>query len=189
MNRNQRTVARCALALGAVFTVAGGLWLAGYRYNETESLPTGVWQITAVPPASLHHGDIVHFCPPNTPALIEAKQRGYLRGGPCGGDLEPMFKPIIGLPGDSVQLGVDGVSVNGTTVANSTPLLVDGRGEPMPTLQGTFRVVDGTAWVVSSYTPYSFDSRYFGPIALDSINGTARPVWLREQADTEQVSP
>src|ERR1039458_9228634 len=44
----------------------------------------------------------------------------------------------------------------------------DGIGRPMPLIPlGTYAVLPGTVWVISSYNRFSFDSRYFGAIHLD----------------------
>lgn len=159
-----------ALAIGIAF------YLAGYRINSTESLPPGIWRLAD--PSHAAHGDVIHFCPPDTPALQTAKARGYMHGGPCAGDYEPLFKPIVALVGDQVSLDAEGIRVNGKLVPNSAPMPRDGLGRPMPAIaERTYTVQPGTAWVVSSYTPWSFDSRYFGPIELASVDGRATPVW------------
>jgi type IV secretory pathway protease TraF len=39
-------------------------------------------------------------------------------------------------------------------------------------------VAKGEVWVISSYNPLSFDSRYFGPIPISKIEGLARPLFV-----------
>jgi type IV secretory pathway protease TraF len=47
---------------------------------------------------------------------------------------------------------------------------VDRRGRVLPQIPlGSYVVRPGTVWVVSSYSPLSFDSRYFGAIPLGNI--------------------
>lgn len=175
--RNRVFLLRVAGAVGVLGLLAAPLWLAGYRFNETESLPPGIWRITGSP-ATAERGQIVSFCPPDVPELQEARDRGYLREGPCSGDLEPLFKPVVAVAGDVVSVSSRGIEVNGELVRNSRALDEDGAGRPMPRIEPrTYHVAAGEVWVVSSYTPYSFDSRYFGPIAEASIAGEARPVW------------
>jgi type IV secretory pathway protease TraF len=41
---------------------------------------------------------------------------------------------------------------------------------------GTYQVPPGEIWTVSSYSPESFDSRYFGPVPLANVRGRARPL-------------
>jgi conjugative transfer signal peptidase TraF len=126
-------------------------------------------------------GQIINFCPPPIPAFQDAKSRGYLHGGPCPGDFETLFKPVVAVAGDAVVFADDGMHVNGALVPNSKPVAVDGNGAAMPSLhQGAYAVREGEVWVVSSYTPWSFDSRYFGPIQTAAIRGQARPIWTRE---------
>jgi type IV secretory pathway protease TraF len=43
---------------------------------------------------------------------------------------------------------------------------------------GTYAVSPGTAWVISSYNRFSFDSRYFGPVRLDKKVQYAKLFWL-----------
>ena len=160
-----------ALALGAV------AWSAGLRVNGTESLPPGIWQVFGAAGIA-HRGEIVNFCPPDIPALREAKARNYLREGLCPGDFETLFKPVVAVEGDIVTLTDAAVSVNGFAIPNSAPVAADGAGALMPSMRrGLYQVAPGTAWVISSYTPWSFDSRYFGAIELSSVRGQARPIW------------
>jgi type IV secretory pathway protease TraF len=43
---------------------------------------------------------------------------------------------------------------------------------------GTYRVESGQLWLLSGHDPRSFDSRYFGPISVSSVQAVARPVWV-----------
>lgn len=167
------------MATGLVALLATPLWFAGYRINETESLPPGIWRITGQQ-GTAARGQIVSFCPPQIAAITIARARGYLRDGPCPGGHEPMFKPVVAVAGDVVSITGAGVAVNGALIPNSVPMATDGGGRPMPRLEpGDQRVASGQIWVVSSYNPLSFDSRYFGPIAEASVDGQAEPIWIR----------
>ena len=176
--RNLRFLAGVAALVGIGAAVAFVLYQKGYRFNETASLPIGVWRITNT--GELRAGQVVNFCPPNTPELLDARSRGYLDGGRCPGNLERMFKPLVAVPGDRVEVTAQGVVVNGRLVPHSAPLAFDGVGRAMPRPEGTLAVPRGQAWVASDYSPYSFDSRYFGAIAFDSVFGVATPVLLSE---------
>lgn len=178
--KNRRFFRAMGYCLLGVTIAAIPLYLAGYRINETDSLPPGIWRIVGSQGVA-QRGDIVNFCPPNTDALAVARARGYLHDGPCIGGLEPLFKPVVAVAGDRVEVTDAGIRVNGSLVANSAPIAVDGRGDPMPHIErGLYRVEPGQAWMVSSYTAYSFDSRYFGPVDLSAVAGKAIPVWIME---------
>ena len=179
--KNRRFFRIVGYCLLGVTVVAIPLHLAGYRINETDSLPPGIWRIVGSPGIAVR-GDIVSFCPPDTDALALARDRGYLHDGLCNGGLEPLFKPVVAVAGDRVEVTDAGIHVNGRLVANSVPIAVDGRGDPMPHIErGLYRVEPGQAWMVSSYTAYSFDSRYFGPVNVSAVNGKAIPVWIMEK--------
>lgn len=166
-----------AAAIAAIAAAAG--WLAGFRWNETESLPPGLWRISGAGGEAIK-GRIAFFCPPATPAVLEAKERGYMREGRCNG-VEHLFKPIVAVAGDVVEVADDGIRVNGLEIPNSKPMRADGAGRAMPQLERGTRVVEaGQAWAVSSYTALSFDSRYIGPIDVASIDGQADPIWITE---------
>jgi len=153
---------------------------AGWRINATASLPRGLWR-TVGKPGALRVGDVVTFCPPLTAPIRLARARGYLGSGACPADLEPMLKPVVALASDRVAVSGVGVSVNGRLVPRSAPLAADSAGRPLPVLAVNEAAVSvGTAWVVSSHNPRSYDSRYVGPISTDSITAVLRPLWTEE---------
>jgi len=125
----------------------------------------------------LKSGDVVTFCPPLTAPILLARERGYLAGGHCPGNLEPMMKPIAALPGDRMDLSAQGVRVNGRSIPRSTQITADSGGRPLPSLADDEVVPAGAIWVVSSHNPRSYDSRYFGSIPLANVTAVLRPVW------------
>ncbi len=178
--KNRRFFARLGIGVALAAIIAAPLWMMGYRINETESLPVGIWRIVGAPGIA-ERGQIVNFCPPNTATLREARDRGYLHDGPCQGGLEPLFKPVVAVAGDIIEITDAGVAVNGQDIESSTPIKIDGRGMAMPRLQrGQYIVKPGQVWVVSSHTPYSFDSRYFGPVDVAAVAGRAIPIWIKD---------
>jgi type IV secretory pathway protease TraF len=67
--------------------------------------------------------------------------------------------------------------VNGVLVRNTAPRWLDTFGRTMtPWPFGAYNVAPGTVWVASSYNAKSFDSRYFGPVAVSSIRAHLRPL-------------
>jgi len=166
-----------ALAVWLLLLTTGIALLAGtgIRINLSSSMPVGFYRLTA---ASIERGALVVACPDMThPALQRAYERGYLPPGwGCDGGIAPLLKRVLALPGDWVAIHEDGITVNGQLIANSAWLEVDQLGRPMPPLPATGAVPAGYVWLFSDHAPESFDSRYFGPVALSAIIGTARLV-------------
>jgi conjugative transfer signal peptidase TraF len=149
--------------------------IAGFRLNLTGSLPPGLYRAA---PGALVRGSLVLVClSPQVAAF--ARARGYVpRGGACPGGVLPVGKPVLALPGDTVTVTATGLRVNGVPVPNSFVLATDHRGRALPRLApGPYLVRPGTLWVVSTYARASFDSRYFGPVALAGVRSYLRPVW------------
>lgn len=171
MNRIHSVGLVALLATGVV----GGLFLlcgwAGVRFNSTESLPAGLYIITT------GASNLVEFCPAKPFASL-AIRRGYRRKGSCLDGALPLIKPVVAQAGDSVEFSPSGIAVNGRLLRNSAPLAADSIGRPLgPWPFGRYRVASGTVWVASSYSPKSFDSRYFGPISTSVIRDRVRPLW------------
>jgi conjugative transfer signal peptidase TraF len=80
-------------------------------------------------------------------------------------------------PGDTVQLTAGGMAVNGRLLANTAPLVTDTAGRPLQHWPfGKYVVAPGTVWLASSYSPRSFDSRYFGPVDASQVREQVRPL-------------
>jgi conjugative transfer signal peptidase TraF len=150
----------------------------GLRINESPSLPIGVWRISPLR-HEVRRDDIVSFCPPDIGVFREAYRRGYLGSGQCEGGYEPLLKPIAAIEGDHLTRTKEGIRINGRLVANSKSLPRDRSGRPLPSAGANDVIVaKGEVWVISSYNPLSFDSRYFGPVPVSNIEGTARPLFV-----------
>lgn len=156
----------------------GIAWVTGVRINLSESVPTGLWREHSLNGA-FHTGMIVAVCPPDQAVFEMARERQYLSKGWCGSHLEVLFKPVAAVAGDVVDVEDGGVSVNGTALPRSAPLAKDGAGRPLTAMpRGSYVVPSGYVWLLSSYSPSSFDSRYFGPLPLSDVRGEVRPLWL-----------
>jgi conjugative transfer signal peptidase TraF len=104
--------------------------------------------------------------------------RQYRAVGACPDGGAPLLKPAVAFPGDQVQVSADGIRVNGQLLPNSAGRFRDHWQRPLdPWPYGTYKVIPGTVWVVSSFNSYSFDSRYFGAIPQSSIRHHLRPFW------------
>ncbi|AGS24596.1 conjugative transfer signal peptidase TraF [Rhizobium etli] len=170
----QRTHAVVLLALAASF-VGGGVAAAivgGFRINLTPSEPLGLWRIVALDrPAA--RGDLVFICPPQTIAMREARERGYLRSGTCPGGVAPLIKTVIAVAGQHVEIDA-GVTIDGRLVPSSDLAERDGSGRPMKPFPGGI-VPDESVFLHSPFRG-SYDSRYFGPLPASGILGLAQPV-------------
>jgi len=83
--------------------------------------------------------------------------------------------------GDSVEVTAEGLLVNGRPVRNTKPLAVDAAGRSLQRIRdGTYIVGQDQVWLYSPYSKRSFDSRYFGPLALSCIRNRVLPLWTVE---------
>ncbi len=160
--------------MASPLTMLGACWLAGLRLNLTGSLPVGLYRIARAAP---ERGTIVLICLPLGVAGF-AKARGYLAPhGSCPGDVPPLGKPVVAIPGDTVSVTAVGFLVNGAPVANSRALAVDRRGRRLPHLSlGQYVIGPGALWVASAHSPFSFDSRYFGSVDTNRVRACLRPL-------------
>ena len=166
---------------GGALILAGlaGAHSAGLRINNTVSMPRGLWRVAAAT-NPLRRGEVVAFCPPDTPPFQQAEARGYIASGSCPGGHAPLLKPVAATPGDTVAVTASGlIAVNGELVRGSAQLAQDSAGRPLQPVQpGTYPVTNGQVWLLSGHDPRSFDSRYYGPVPANAVQGVARPVWV-----------
>jgi len=160
----------------------GSAYLYGIRYNPTNSIPSGFWRVSKTA-KTFHYGQVISICPTNTTVFRLGHTRGYLGSGMCKGGYQPLLKPIAALPGDKVTVTRSAIWVNGKVLQNSSMLPNDSNGRPMPQIRlGRHIVPAGSVWLISSYNPKSFDSRYYGPLPIRNIEGVAKPIWVRSEA-------
>lgn len=162
-----------ATALLAGLAAAGALRL---RFNLTSSLPIGLYRITNDAP-TLERGAIVLYCLPSSIARF-AHERSYVpKGGRCADGLVPVGKIAAALPGDTVGVTADGITVNGTPQLHSRPLKADMLGRQLPRLVGGSYVVRrGYIWLLAP-ADRSFDSRYLGPLTTVNVVARIYPIW------------
>jgi type IV secretory pathway protease TraF len=105
-------------------TAAGASALARHLiWNRTDSLPHGLYWVTAGLQSPLRPGDLVAFpLPPAVQRLVYARR--YLRPG------DWLLKPVVALSGDDVCTDGGLLSIRGTVVG---PMLErDSAGRPLP---------------------------------------------------------
>lgn len=175
---NNRVVLMSAAGVASAVLISAALANAsGVFLNVTPSLPRGLW--TNSHRGQFGRGEVVSFCPPRNEVFQGAKANGYLRQGYCPGGIAPLLKPVAAVGGDVVIVGSNSLVVNGVALRNSRPLFRDGAGRALPRISpGEYHVRQGEVWLVSTYNPASFDSRYFGPIPTKSLIGEARPLLI-----------
>lgn len=136
-------------------------------YNASDSVPRGWYRI--IPAHSLPVGSIVLVILPVDVSTLAA-QRGYLP------ERVPLLKRVAALPLQQVCITQYQVTIDGVVVA--TVLAVDSQGRTLPVWQQCRALREGELFLLSATHPASFDSRYFGPVALTSVLGAAHPLWI-----------
>ena len=165
------------VAVAAVCTMIA--WVSfGLIFNYTHSVPFGIYRAIAGPPSTPHNpAPYVFFCPDvRWPSMKgQPNYRDPMRTCPDG--FSPLIKPVVAWPGDTVETSAAGIVVNGQLLPNTATISRDSTGRQLhPFPPGTHHVQKDELWVVSSFSPRSFDSRYFGPIPFRSVHGWIRPL-------------
>lgn len=89
----------------------------------------------------------------------------------------PLVKQVAAVGGDEIcrsKEPVNTIAINGKVVAEVFDK--DREGRPLPSWEGCTRLVDDEFFLLQPH-PYSFDSRYFGPVLRCDILGVAHPLW------------
>ena len=153
--------ALCALLLPAMHRPALRL-----VWNVTASVPVGLYRI--VPEPAQRRGELVAVRPSPALARFMASRR-YVEAGAL------LVKPVAAVAGQQVcRIGAI-VTIDGEEVA--TARATDHAQRPLPVWTGCRRLRAGTLFLLASSVPASFDGRYFGPVATNSIVGRATPLW------------
>ena len=130
--------------------------------NTSDSLPLGFYRVTKV--FDLQRGHVLRTC---LPAEIgrAAVQRGYVRRGTCPNGSARIGKPIIALQGDTVVVSDGRVQVQGRGNHEAPIYAHDRRGRSLANAAGTHIMQPGECFLLSTHSPFSYDSRYYGPIS------------------------
>lgn len=118
-------------------------------------------------------GDIVVFRDPAEPEVDESIPEAVIRSvleavGIRTRGHEDLIKRVIGLPGETVTVTDNQVHIDGVAIAE--PYLGDDVVMPEA---GPFEVGDDEVFVMGDNRQFSFDSRRFGNIEMDSLVGRA----------------
>ena len=151
----------------------------GWRLNLTASEPLGLYRVEPVTSNQIPRGALVELCPPAwvTPAAFP-----FYLPGDCPGGGKAMLKMIVGVPGDRIWVSKDGVTINGVMLPGSAPRLRSSQYPKilLPRFRGEVTLGPQQYWVYGrgarpALATLSFDSRYFGPIAIGKIRRFAIP--------------
>ena len=142
------------------------------------AVPVGVYRFTPLhsPPI---RGQLVGACLP--PALSAvALDRGYVHASShseCTAGAPPVGKLALGLPGDTLEVERDGVTINGRCFVNSATAARDSQGRPLSHVPwGVRHVNGGEVWLFGFKDAHSWDSRYYGPLPLGAVRWVVTPV-------------
>ena len=166
-----------AAAYAALMLGIMGADRAGIRINITPSVPIGVWRLSYG--SDFSRGDTVSVCPKPSKEEADAGVR-------CAWMFrdEPVFKPVAAVSGDVVEVTAAGVRVNDVLLPNTAiPQDVRARDAKAGQVEldrvapGRYLVAPGMVWLLSSYNDRSYDSRYYGPVPVDFIEGRLALLW------------
>jgi conjugative transfer signal peptidase TraF len=155
-------VALLLLAVAAWMPIA----LARLIYNPTDSAPRGWYWLQ--PTNVFFEGDEVLVDLPD-PAARLAAERSYL---PLG---VPLLKRIGARAGQRVCIRERVVYIDGKPAATALPC--DTAGRPLPTFSQCRLLLPSELFLLNPAKRTSFDSRYFGPVAVSRVRGRAVPLW------------
>ena len=154
------------IALGAVLAHVVVVYLATLViWNDTPSVPRGLYlrhQMAPVEPGRT----VILPVPVGVQGLVA--ERGYLP------PTSTLMKVVAAMPGDRVCLDGRDYQVNGRIIARVRSQ--DTHGRPLPVYRFCDTVGPGQAFVATS-APLSFDSRYFGPVAISTLT-VVTPLWM-----------
>ena len=151
---------------GLVVASTAHIWPLRIIYNASASVPIGWYAVGEPAPVSV--GDLVVARPPfRAETLLVA--RGYLAAG------VPILKFVRARAGQRVCRSADLITIDGAAVALARDRDRAGRG--LPRWTGCRVLGPGDVFLLNAARPDSFDGRYFGPVSVTSIIGTATPLW------------
>lgn len=129
--------------------------------NRSSSMPMGFYHMTKE--LDLNRGDLLRTCLPDVLNQI-AVDRGYLHRGRCVGGATRIGKPVVALQGDTVVVSDKKIEVKSYGEFHVAVYLRDRKGRVLANAIGTHVLKPGECFFLSTYSRYSYDSRYFGPV-------------------------
>ena len=141
---------------------------AGLRVNISASLPDRIYFVRDLGEQEIHRGDIVVFnhLRSKNGNLRAAVMRGYLS------EHTPMLKKVLAIPGDTVVLADDGITINGLYSGLCILLSADSYGNTLSAYPTPLTLSADLYWLTSQ-PARGFDSRYFGPVEREDLTHKA----------------
>jgi conjugative transfer signal peptidase TraF len=175
--------------LAAIIFLGGTAYIMhalGVRFVITDSVPRGAY--IREPATTPVRGDFVFVCI-DVKTINDAVNRGVLPAfllagghGDCPNGVLPIVKRVVAVAGDRVDVSDNGISVNGSMIAESAPLSRAAMG-----MRPGSRVLSPDELWLAGRGPRSWDSRYFGPAqmhvaererAIATVDAVALPLVL-----------
>lgn len=168
--KKNRVMISSVIALSLAMNVSNALELrydsATYMVNSTLSMPKGIYRITKED--TLKKGDYILFDPPIDFAIL-AHERGWF-------DKDwPLLKPIIAQEGDHFCNQEGSFRIN--NLYSGEVLTNDSQGRPIGHFEYCGVVPEGKIVVGVPKESRSLDSRYFGFVDKNEVQGVAELVW------------
>ncbi|PIR10210.1 MAG: conjugative transfer signal peptidase TraF [Gammaproteobacteria bacterium CG11_big_fil_rev_8_21_14_0_20_46_22] len=177
---SKRTVLGIMLSVLMIPLFALLFYVFGIIFTYTGSIPVGFYRIIS-DTTQIKRGDYVSFCLPDTIAKM-GLERGYIHRGSCANGSEELIKQVIAVPGDTVKLANNEISVNGLFLGSgyfAPTRIIDKDHLPVYRFikEGTYQAKG--YWVYGFGDPrYSWDSRYYGGIPKANIKHRLLPLWI-----------
>ena len=117
------------------------------------------------------HGDVIVFVYPEDP------QKDFI-------------KRVVAVAGDVVEVRAKKLTVNGEPVSDPHAHFADGDsigGQPQRDNFGPFAVPRGSVFVMGDNRDRSYDSRFWGPVALDQVKGKAFLIYWSWDGDDRWI--
>lgn len=160
------------LKFGVICLLSIASLLCLFVVNTTPSFPRGVYLKTY---RTVEKGNLVLFCPPDTPLFHDAFRYRLASSGLCPSGLGYLIKRVAAVEGDMVRISDTGVEVNGKKLENSKRQKAF---RPRPLSPDIYHRLGSHEVLLMSPHPLSFDSRYFGPLSDECICTPLEPFYI-----------
>jgi conjugative transfer signal peptidase TraF len=168
-SRRASSLVMTTLAVAAIVASALMQPASILLFNPSASAPRG-WYLLVPTRDIAPHDYVVTDLPSEIRTLANA--RGYLPSN------VPLLKQVSATAGAHACARGDILFVN--HIAAASIRSHDGHGRPMHKWQGCRVLSAREILVLSPDNNASFDSRYFGPLAIEFVRGKAVPLWTRK---------